>query len=256
MSKEHFSRSRFTGRTAIVTGSASGIGRQVALDFAYQGANVVVTDIDKAGMEKVNKEIMDLGGTAFLAECDVTKVQDVEKTVGKVIERFNSIDILVNNAGLLLTGTIEETTDDVIDRTLDINVKGVMYFTRAVTPHMKRQRSGKIINVASITGKNGDNSTIFAYGASKGAVISLTRSVARQLGPYNINVNSVAPHAVMTPMMEYWDQARKDRSASQIPLHRLSTAGDVSAVIVFLASEEASFVTGETININGGYYMD
>lgn len=246
----------FKGKTAIVTGSASGIGRQVAVDFAKGGANVVVTDIDEESMAQVAAEVDRLGGTAMVERCDVADPVAVENLVSDTINRFGTVDILVNNAGLLVKGTIEETTNELIDRTLDINVKGVLYFIRAVTPPMKRQRSGKIISLSSITGKNGDGSTTFAYGASKGAVISLTRSAARQLGPYNINVNAVAPHAVMTPMMHYWDDEKKKQATSLIPLRRLSTPKDVASVIVFLATEGSSFITGETINVNGGYYMD
>ena len=155
----------------------------------------------------------------------------------------------------ILRSTLVET-DDQIERTLDINIKGILYLIREIAPIMKRQRYGKIINLSSITGKNGDSSTILAYGASKGAVISITKSTARQLGPFNVNSNAVAPHAVMTPMMDYWDEERKKRAAESIPLRRLSTPKDISNVIVFLASEDASFINGETINVNGGYYMD
>ncbi len=247
---------RFKGRAAIVTGSASGIGRQVALDLASQGAKVVVTDIDGDGMARVVSEIETLGGTAFACPCDVAASEQVESLVLQAVDRFQTVDILVNNAGLLLSATLEETTNSDIDRTLDINVKGVLYCIRAVAPYMKRQRYGKIISLSSIAGKNGDGSTIFAYGASKGAVISITKSAARHLGPFNVNVNAVAPHAVMTPMMDYWDEVRKAKAAAVIPLRRLATPRDVSAVILFLASEESAFVTGETINVNGGYYMD
>jgi 3-oxoacyl-[acyl-carrier protein] reductase len=139
---------------------------------------------------------------------------------------------------------------------LAVNVKGVVYAIRAVTPIFKKKRYGKIVNVASITGKNGDNSTVFVYGASKGAVISLTRSVARQLGPYNVNVNAIAPHAVMTKMMSYWDDEKKRSFAERIPLRRLGTVQDMANLMLFLASDESSFITGETVNINGGYYMD
>ena len=256
MDRKYNNCNRFKGKTAIVTGSAKGIGRQVAIDFAQEGANVVITDIDDEGMREVSSTIQKNDGVSVAETCNVAKSLEVERLVNKVIKRFGAIDILVNNAGLLLTGSIEETTDDVIDRTLDINVKGVLYFIRAVTPFMKRRNYGKILNLSSIAGKNGDHSTIFAYGASKGAVISITKSVARQLGPYNINVNAVAPHAVMTHMMDYWTDKKKEEVASLIPLHRLATPKDISSVILFLSSDDATFITGETININGGYYMD
>ena len=148
----------------------------------------------------------------------------------------------MNNAGLLLPGTIEETTDDIIDRTLNIDMKGVLYAIREVTPIMKAQKYGRIVNVSSITGKNGDNSTVFVYGASKGAVISLTRSVA--------------PHAVMTEMMKYWTEEKKQKAADAIPVRRLGTIEDVAHLICFLSSDDSSFINGETVNINGGYYMD
>lgn len=255
MAEESDARS-FEGRTAIITGAASGIGRQVAIDLARRRANVVLTDIDSDGLEVVASELDAGRGKALTIRCDVTDSRSVEEVVKRTISQFGAIEILVNSAGLLLSGTIEETTDDRIDTTLDINLKGVMYFIRSVTPHMKQQRYGKIINLSSIVAKNGDSSTIFAYGASKGAVMTLTRSVARQLGPYNVNVNAVAPHAVMTPMMSYWDEDKKTRAAAMIPLRRLATAEDVASVIVFLSSADASFITGETININGGFYMD
>jgi 3-oxoacyl-[acyl-carrier protein] reductase len=121
---------------------------------------------------------------------------------------------------------------------------------------MKAKGYGRIVNIASITGKRGDNSTVFVYGASKGAVISLTRSVARELGPFGITCNAVAPHAIMTQMMRYWDNVKKESVTAQIPVRRLGTPEDVSRLVLFLASDESSFITGETVNINGGYYMD
>jgi 3-oxoacyl-[acyl-carrier protein] reductase len=137
-----------------------------------------------------------------------------------------------------------------------VNIKGVLYAIRAVAPIMKEQGYGRIVNVASITGKNGDNTTVFAYGASKGAVISLTRSVARQLGPFGVTCNAIAPHAVMTDLMSYWDEAKKQEIASRIPVRRLGTEQDMSNLMRFLASDESGYVNGETVNINGGYYMD
>jgi 3-oxoacyl-[acyl-carrier protein] reductase len=247
---------RFQGKVAIVTGAAKGMGRQVSLDLAREGARVVGSDIDTQGLEQLKKDIEASGAQCEAVTCDMASRTQVEAMIAAAMRRFGRVDILVNNAGLLLTGTIEETTDEIIDRTLDINVKGILYAIRAVTPVMKAQRYGRIVNVSSITGKNGDNTTFFVYGASKGAVISLTRSVARQLGPFGITTNAVAPHAIMTGMMSYWDDEKKRSISDRIPVRRLGTVEDVSALMRFLASDEASFINGETVNINGGYYMD
>ena len=247
---------RFEDRVAIVTGAAEGMGRRVSLDLAQEGATVVVSDIQEDGLKQVEKEIVGNGGKCLAVLCDMTSRQQVDSLIQNAVESFGKIDILVNNAGVLITGTIEETTDEIIDKTLDVNVKGVLYAIRSVTPIMKRQKYGRIVNVASITGKNGDSTTVFAYGASKGGVISLTRSTARQLGPYGITANAIAPHAVLTRMMSYWDDSKKKNMADKIPLRRLGTVEDISYLIRFLASDESSFITGETVNINGGYYMD
>lgn len=247
---------RFAGKVALITGAAKGMGRQTAISMAREGASVVIADIDEAAMGKTVADIESRGGKACGRLCDVASRQQVDSLIKQTREQLGALHILVNNAGVLIPGTIEDTTDEIIDKTLDVNVKGVLYAIRAVAPIMKSQRYGRIVNVASITGKNGDNTTVFAYGASKGAVISLTRSVARQLGPFGITCNAIAPHAVMTDLMHYWDDAKKDDIASRIPVRRLGTAQDMAALMCFLASEESGYINGETVNINGGYYMD
>lgn len=251
-----YARMRFTGKVAIITGAGLGMGRQTALDMAAEGAKIAAADIIEENIASLQQEIEARHGQCLALRCDIADRQQVDAMVKTTFETFGRIDILINNAGLLIPGTIEETTDELIDKTLDINVKGVLYAIRAVTPIMKAQNYGRIVNVASITGKRGDNSTIFVYGASKGAVISLTRSTARQLGPFGVTCNAIAPHAVMTEMMKYWDEDKKARMAESIPLKRLGTVQDMSNLMMFLASDEASFITGETVNINGGYYMD
>jgi 3-oxoacyl-[acyl-carrier protein] reductase len=247
---------RFENKVAVVTGAGQGMGRQVVLDLATEGAKVVLCDIIPDLIDEVRKEIEKMEGSNLSVVCDVTSREQVDGLIQKTVETFGRVDILINNAGLLIPGTIEETSDELIDKTLNINVKGVLYAIRAVTPIMKKQSYGRIVNVSSITGKRGDNSTIFVYGASKGAVISLTKSAARQLGPFGITVNAIAPHAVMTHLMRYWDEEKKRKMAEQIPVKRLGTVQDMSNLMLFLASDESSFITGETININGGYYMD
>jgi len=247
---------RFENRVAVVTGAGQGMGKQASLDLAAEGAGIVAIDIMGELIEEVRKEIEQSGGKCMPVVCDVSSREQIDRMINKTVETFGRLDILINNAGLLIPGTIEETSDERIDKTLDINVKGVLYAIRAVTPIMKKQHYGRIVNVSSITGKRGDNSTIFVYGASKGAVISLTRSAARQLGPFGITVNAIAPHAVMTSLMKYWDEEKKRKAAEQIPVKRLGTVQDMSYLMLFLASDESSYITGETININGGYYMD
>lgn len=247
---------RFEGKVAIITGAAKGMGQATALQMSCEGATAVITDIDDSGLQETMREICSRGGKAKAVVCDIQDRAQVDALIEGTKKELGRLDVLVNNAGLLLPGTIEETSDDIIDRTLAINVKGILYAIRAATPIMKDQKYGRIVNVSSITGKNGDNSTVFVYGASKGAVISLTRSVARQLGPFGVTCNAIAPHAVMTEMMKYWDDAKKQRAAQSIPVRRLGTVEDVAHLICFLGSDEASFINGETVNINGGYYMD
>lgn len=248
--------SRFDGKVAIVTGAAKGMGQATALEIAADGGTVHITDIDRKGLQETEQLVRSAGGKVKASVCDIQCRTQVDELILGTKKEFGRVDILVNNAGLLLPGTIEETTDDIIDRTLNINVKGILFAIRAATPIMKEQQYGRIVNVSSITGKNGDNSTVFVYGASKGAVISLTRSVARQLGPFGVTCNAVAPHAVMTEMMKYWTDEKKRKAAETIPVRRLGTVEDIAHLICFLSSDHASFINGETVNINGGYYMD
>ena len=247
---------RFTGKVAVITGSAQGIGFQLALDMAKEGAKVVISDVDGGALKEAEETLTKQGFGILAVKCDVSDKKQVEDMINQGYQKFGRIDILVNNAGILKNFPIEETTDELLNATIGINVMGPLYAIRAVTPIMKKQHYGRIINISSICGKMGDHSTTYVYGTSKGALLSTTRSVAYQLGPFGITCNSISPHAVMTKLMAYWDEGRKKDAADKIPVRRLGTVQDMSFLLMFLASDESGFINGENVNINGGYYMD
>ena len=248
---------RLSGKTAIVTGSSYGIGRGVAMLLAEEGANVVVNySKSEERAQSAVSEIKEQGSEALAVKADVSQSDEVRKLINVCVERFGRLDILVNNAGILPFGSIEEITDEILDRVFRVNFYGTFYCCREAVPVMKKQRYGKIVNISSIAAKRGDNTTAACYGASKGAQSVLTKSLARQLGPFGINVNAVAPHAIITPMIDYWDQKKRDEMKERIPVRRLGTPRDVAVAVLFLVSDEADFITGQIINVNGGYLMD
>jgi 3-oxoacyl-[acyl-carrier protein] reductase len=245
------------GKSAIITGSSCGIGKGIALLFAEKGANVIINYSKSENKAKeVVAEIERNGGRAIRVKGDVSKSQEVRKMVDICMNKFNRVDILVNNAGILPFGPIEEISDEYLEKVFQINFFGAFFCCREVVPIMKKQRYGKILNVSSIAGQQGDHSTAACYGSSKGAMSVLTKSLARQLGPYGINVNAVAPHAIITPMMNYWDEEKRNNMKEIIPVRRLGTPKDVAIAALFLVSDEADYITGQIINVNGGYLMD
>ena len=248
---------RLSGRTAIVTGSSYGIGKGIATLLAEEGANIVVnyTKSEEKAQEVVS-EIVEAGHTAIAVRADVSKSEEVMYLIDTCVTRFGRLDILVNNAGILPFGAIEEITDDILDRVLKVNFYGTFYCCREAVPVMKKQKYGKIVNISSIAAQQGDNTTAACYGSSKGAQSVLTKSLARQLGPFGINVNAIAPHAIITPMMDYWDEEKRAEMRERIPIRRLGTSRDVAVAVLFLVSDEADFITGQIINVNGGYLMD
>lgn len=242
-------------KVALITGAAQGIGRETALKLAEEGIDLAVVDIKAEQLESLKKEVKP--EVDFLTlETDVSDSEQVDEAVERTMDKFGRIDILVNNAGILTRGSIEEVSDEDLEEVMSINFDGAFYFSRSVAPYMKKQGYGKIVNVSSITAKAGDHSTTPCYGASKGALSTLTKSLARELGPHGVNVNGVAPHAIMTPLMDYWDEEKKERIRESLPVKRLGTPEDVANLIKFLVSEESEFITGQVININGGEYME
>lgn len=243
-------------RIVLVTGAAQGIGKAIAIKFLEQGESIILTDVKEEQLKKATKEISNLKGDSSYYILDVSKSAEVEKTVDLIINKMGRIDILINNAGMGVFGEIEDVTDELLDEVLKINFKGAFYLCRKVVPIMKKHSYGKIVNISSIVAKRGDNTTSPCYGSSKGALTVLTKSLARQLGPFGINVNGVAPHAIDTSIMKLWDEEKKREVAKSLPVRRIGKPEDVASAVLFLASDEASYITGQIINIDGGHFMD
>jgi 3-oxoacyl-[acyl-carrier protein] reductase len=242
-------------KAAIVTGASRGIGKAIALSLAEQGANIVV---NYAGNEEKANEVVDqiksLGREAFAYKADVSNPNDVQAMVKETIEKFGSIDILVNNAGITKDNLLMRMKETEWDEVININLKGVFNCTKAVTRQMMKQRSGRIINVSSIVGVSG-NPGQANYVAAKAGVIGLTKSSAKELASRNITVNAVAPGFITTDMTDKLSEDVQKEMLSVIPLARFGEPEDISGVVAFLASDKSGYITGQTINIDGGMVM-
>ena len=243
-------------RVAIVTGGARGIGKAIALTFIREGAKVALVDVETGILETAKNEIEKTREEVIIIPCDITKSVEVKAMVNQVQKAFGRIDILVNNAGIIRRGTIDTVTEEDWDQVIDVNLKGTFNCSKAIVETMKQQRYGKIVNVSSIAGKMGDITSAPGYGPSKAGVDALTKTLARQLAPYGINVNAVSPHAIETEMSAQWSDERRKEIIASIPLGRLGKPEDVAEAILFLVSDEASFITGEILDVNGGVLMD
>ncbi|MEE9191977.1 MAG: 3-oxoacyl-ACP reductase family protein [Candidatus Aerophobetes bacterium] len=247
---------RLKNKVAIVTGAARGIGKAIAQRFLQEGAAVAINDVNLEKAEEIVHEAKSKGKKALSVKADVSNEKEVEEMVNRVYSNFARIDILVNNAGIIKRGSTEDHSYEDWDRVIAVNLRGTYNCSKAVIPIMKKQGCGKIVNVSSIAGKVGNIASAPSYGSSKGAINALTKSMARELAEYGICVNAVAPHAVETEMSAEWSQEKRRQLMSQIPLKRLGRPEEVAAAVLFLASDEASFITGEILDVNGGYLMD
>ena len=244
---------RFAGKVAIVTGAGRGMGREIALTLARQGAAVVVNDVQAERVASVAAEIAAAGGQALAYAADVSREEQVHAMVKAAVERFGTVDILVNNAGILgNTQPLELIPGDEWDRMMAINVKGVFLCTKTVLPIMQARRYGKIVNVSSSAGRSTSTFGGAHYTTSKAAILGLTRHTAREAAPYNINVNATAPGSMDTEMVrERASDEHLERERQKIPLRRLGTAQDQASLVAFLCSDEASYIAGATVDING-----
>lgn len=247
---------KFAGKIALVTGAARGIGEAVALTLAREGADVVIVDVDLEGAQRVAQEVEGLGRKALAIQVDVSQRDDVQRLVSEVVSAFGTISILVNNAGIIRRGTFLEHSPEDWDRVLSVNLGGTFNCTQEVVPLMIKQGGGKIINISSVVGKMGDLASAPSYGTSKGAVNTFTKSLARELAPYGINVNAVAPHAIETDMSREWSEEKRRQIVEAIPMKRLGKPQEVAEAVAFLASDGANFITGQILDVNGGYLMD
>jgi 3-oxoacyl-[acyl-carrier protein] reductase len=242
------------GKVAIVTGGGRGIGLAIARLLAEDGASVVVSGRDAARLEAAVKELESLGAPAMAVVADVAKREDADRLVEATRERFGRVDVLVNNAGITRDQLLVRMKDDDWDQVLDTNLRGVFLMTRAVGKVMMRQKSGRIVNIASTAGAMGNPGQV-NYSAAKAGVIGLSKAAGRELAHWNILVNAVAPGLIETDMAAAIPAEAREAMLQQVPLKRIGQGREVAEVVRFLAGDGASYITGQTIHVNGGLYV-
>ena len=248
---------RLINKTALITGSARGFGKAMAIRFAEEGANVIINDLREEEMQDTAKEIQDLGRKVITIKADVSKKKDVHELISRSLSSFNKIDILVNNAGTFRHKDFLEMTEEDWDIVLNVDLKGPFLVSQTIAKHMIERKYGKIINIASVAGLGSSNAEMANYASAKAGLIQLTKVIARRLGPYGINVNCIAPGFVIT---DFTFMNRTDEEVKTITEYRTrnailgkaGTTADIANLALFLASDESSFITGQTILCDGG----
>lgn len=242
-------------KAAIVTGATRGIGRQIALTLAEEGANVVINGNSAQNLEEVKNAIEKLGRKCEIVAGDISDPKTSERLTDVCFQTFGSVDVLVNNAGINSRFPFLELTFEEWSHMIDVNLNGTFHACKAALPYMVEQKSGAIVNVSSAASKTAHANASASYGVSKAGVNSLTQKLAYEMAPYNIRVNAVCPGPIETDMSLQWTDEYRSKITSKIPLGRLGKPEDVARPVAFLASEEAAFITGETVNINGGKFI-
>ena len=242
------------GKVALITGGAQGIGKEIALAFANAGADLVLCDVNDDALEKASSEIREKGVDALPLKADVTNADDVENVIAKSLDKYNRIDILINNAGITRDGLLVRMSEEDWDLVLKVNLKGVFLFSKAVAKPMMKQRSGRIINIASIIGIMG-NAGQANYSASKGGVIALTKTTAKEMAKRGITCNAIAPGFIQTAMTDKLSPEVRESMQKLIPLERLGDPKDIANAALFFASDRASYITGQVLTVDGGMVM-
>lgn len=244
----------FAGRVALITGASQGIGEAIAFDLSGRGADVALVDIQADKLETLARKIREAGGRASVNAADVSRSEQVNATVEAVVSNYGRVDYLVNNAGITRDTLLLRMKEEDWDAVLSVNLKGVFNFTKAVLRQMVNNRFGRIVNISSVVGAMG-NVGQANYAASKAGVIGFTKALAREVASREVTANCVAPGYIATPMTEKLPEAVRTAFIEMIPMKRFGTPADVVAAVRFLLSEEAAYITGQVIHVNGGMYM-
>ncbi|HEX7629918.1 MAG TPA: 3-oxoacyl-ACP reductase family protein [Candidatus Methylomirabilis sp.] len=243
------------GRIAILTGAARGIGFAAAEKLAENGASVVLGDLNEPLVQEAAGRLKAKGYEALAVRMDVGRNDSIREAIAAAVKAFGGIDIVVNNAGILSALSIEEMTREEWDKVLNVNLGGTFFVIQAALPFLKKSQNPRIINISSLTGRNGGFEGSMCYAASKGGVISITRGMARRLAPFNITVNAVCPGPTETEILKGYTPEAQERQRNVSLLRRLGQPEEIAASICYLASTEAAFVTGAMLDVNGGAYM-
>ncbi len=245
----------FSGRIAIVTGATRGIGKAIAFHLAKAGVKVAVVGRNSERADNVVSHINEVGGIASKIIGDISSDVECDKIVKQTVDRFGGLDILVNCAGNLTSTKIENITRKEWDSILSTNLSGTFFMTQKAIPYLEKSKAGRVINISSNAGRMGGYANSQAYTASKGGIIAITKGIARQLAPRNITVNVVCPGTTETEMSQLYDEQTMATLVGRIPMGRLGKPEDTAAAVCFFASEEAGFITGAVLDVNGGMYM-
>jgi 3-oxoacyl-[acyl-carrier protein] reductase len=243
------------GRIALVTGAARGIGYAAAERLAEHGASVVLGDVNEPRLQAAAERLREKGYRVLAVSMDVGRNDSIREAIAAAVEAFGGIDIVVNNAGILSALSIEEMTREEWDKVLNVNLSGTFFVIQAALPFLKKSTHPRIINISSVTGRNGGFEGSMCYAASKGGIIAITRGMARRLAPFHITVNAVCPGPTDTEILKGYSLEAQERQRNVTLLRRLGRPEEIAAAVCYLASTEAAFVTGAMLDVNGGAYM-